>query len=118
MWRSINWEVMRSELFRKQRDISLAAYQREWDRVRLLQNEMVNSFYAKVMAVRAVANMNSGPGVDGVLWTSAEEMMRAAFSLVLRGYRPLPYLHREIADTKDNGERRVVHVPTVRDRAM
>ena len=115
MWRSIDWPKMEDALFQKQKGLAEAAYYRDWEKAKYLQNNLVNSFAAKVLAVRTVVNSNGEAGVDGVKWSTPAQMMKAAFSLVSRGYRPLPYRHQEI---KDNGRVRVVHIPAARDKAM
>ena len=118
MWRSIDWDVMEEVLAQKQKALAQAAYDRNWPLVDRLQRELVDSLAAKVLAVKAVLGMDSGPGVDGVKWETPEQKMKAAFSLTARGYRPLPYLHKEIAEVRSNGEHRIAHIPVAKDRAM
>ena len=115
IWRTIDWPKMEAELQRKQQDLSYAAYNRKWDEVEKLQSELVRSWAARVLAVRAAANANSQAGIDGVHWKSNEEKAKAALTLTSRGYRPLPYRHTEV---EESGKLRIIHVPAVRDKAM
>lgn len=115
IWRTIDWPKMEQELAKKQQDLAYAAYNRQWDEVERLQRELVCSWAARVLAVRAVADTNAQAGVDGVRWKSDIDKARAAQTLTNRGYRPLPYRHTEI---EENGKHRVIHVPAARDKAM
>lgn len=60
-------------------------------------------------------NGSSSPGVDGVRWTTDAQKAKAAQSLTARGYRPLPYLYREL---EERGKVRINLIPTMKDRAM
>ena len=115
MWRTIDWPKMEEELFQLQQRLALAAYTRDWTEVRELQGELFESFAAKVLAVRAVVNAKSEIGVDGVRWKTDAQKMRAAMSLTTRGYQPMPYRYLVI---EDGEKKRVIHVPTWRDKAM
>lgn len=87
-WRTIDWPKMESELFRKQNKLALAAYHRDWDAVRAMQEDLVASYAAKVLAVRFVADTNSAAGIDGVKLTGDAQKMKMALSLTPRGYPP------------------------------
>lgn len=115
MWRATDMSAMQEELSQKQRAIAYAAFYRKWNEVKIRQQELVNSWAAKVLAVRAVADANSQAGIDGVRWTTDAQKARAAMSLSARGYRPLPYRHTEIVE---NGKTLTMHVPAARDKAM
>ncbi len=65
-WRTIDWPKMENELFRKQSKLADAAYNRDWENVKILQDKLVASYAARVMAVRFVADTNSAAGIDGV----------------------------------------------------
>ena len=54
---------------------------------------LVNSFYAKALAVRRVAEQNRGrhtPGVDKELWVSSKAKMNAVRALNKGKYRSKP----------------------------
>jgi RNA-directed DNA polymerase len=70
------------------------------------------------LAVRRVIT-NKGkktPGVDGVVWKTSKQRMRAVNLLNKRGYRPPPL--RRVYIKKKSGRLRPLGIPTMRDRAM
>jgi RNA-directed DNA polymerase len=86
--------------------------------VKALQWLLTHSSAAKLLAVRRVVS-NPGrntAGVDGIVWKTAEQKLRAARSLRRRGYHPQP--SRRIYIPKKNGKRRPLGIPTTSDRAM
>jgi len=115
LWRTIDWPKMEDALRDMQRKLALAAFERRWKNVTELQRKITSSWAAKVLAVRTVVNTNSEVGVDGVRWKTDMDKARAARSLTAKGYRPLPYRNTEI---EDNGKKRIIHVPSYRDKAM
>lgn len=115
VWRSIDWPRLESELLAMQQDISYAAYNREWNQVDSLQRKLVNSWTARAMAVRETLKKSTFPGVDNVQWTTDAQKARAIQTLTSRGYRPLPYLYKEL---EEGGKKRVNLIPAMRDRAM
>jgi len=115
MWRTIDWSKMEEELQKMQFKIADAANNREWKIVEKLEAELVASFAARVLAVRAVVSAGSEAGVDGVKWKTDAQKMAAALSLTPRGYYPLPYRHQEIEEYKRT---RIIHIPAYRDKAM
>jgi len=59
-----------------------------YGKVKSLQWILTHSFYAKALAVKRVTS-NKGrktPGVDGVIWKTANDKWQAIFSLKQRGY--------------------------------
>lgn len=115
VWRSIDWGRLEDTLLSMQQELAYAAYNREWDKVDRLQHQLVSSWAARTLAVRDAADRNKSPGVDGVRWNTDAQKAKAAMSLVSRGYRPLPYLYREL---EENGKRRTNLIPAIRDKAM
>ncbi len=115
-WQTIDWSKAHEFLYSMQKNLAQAAYMRDWELVSHLQQKLVNSWPAKALAVRAVADNNTAAGVDGIKWETDAEKAEAAESLTSRGYRPLPYRHKEIVD--DNGRHRIIHIPAARDKAM
>ncbi len=114
-WRSIDWSIMEEELFKNQKEIALAAYIRNWDKVRQLQDKLVNSYAAKTLAIRDVADVNSAAGVDGVKFKSDAQKMQAAISLVGGGYIPKPNRYMTVID---RGKTINLHIPAAVDKAM
>lgn len=114
-WRTIDWSKMEKELYRNQSKLALAAYNRDWDSVRIMQDKLVESYAAKVLAVRFVADTNSAAGIDGVKLTNDAQKMKMALSLTSRGYRPLPNRYQKI---NEKGKELTLHIPAARDKAM
>jgi len=115
MWRAIDWGKMRRELRGIQTELAIAAYERKWELVDDLQDRIINSWAAKVLAVRRVADANTAVGVDGTRWTTDLEKAKAACSLTIRNYNPLPNRYAEI---EERGKKRPLLIATARDRAM
>jgi len=118
-WNSINWKKVRSTVNRLQIRIAKATQEGKWNLVKRLSYLLTHSFSAKLLAVRIVTQ-NKGkrtPGIDGELWNTASEKMRAAMSLTDKQYRAQPlrriYIPKPGKDTK-----RPISIPTMYDRAM
>ena len=115
IWGAIDWPRLEDTLLSMQRDLSYAAYNREWSKVEPLQHQLIESWAARALAVRSAADRDTAAGVDGVRWTTDAQKGKAALSLLSRGYRPLPYLYREL---EENGKLRTNLIPAIRDKAM
>ena len=115
IWQAIDWNRLQESLLSLQQDLAYAAYNREWEEVRRLQDRVVGSWAARALAVRFVADRKAAPGVDGVTWDTPAQKARAALFLTARGYRPLPYLYREL---EEKGKCRANLIPAMRDKAM
>jgi RNA-directed DNA polymerase len=117
-WDAINWQPINKGVQRLQMRIAKATREGRWGKVKALQWLLTHSSSAKLLAVRRVVS-NPGrntAGVDGILWKTAEQKLRAARSLQRRGYCPQP--SRRIYIPKKNGKRRPLGIPTIGDRAM
>lgn len=80
---------------------------------------MTNSFYAKAIAVKRVIT-NKGkrtPGIDGELWKTDDEKMKAVNELDCHTYHARP-LRRIYIEKFGKKEKRPLGIPTMRDRAM
>lgn len=112
-WRHVNWQVRGLQI-----RIAKATLDQDWRRVKALQRFLVNSFSAKVSAVRRVTE-NGGkrtPGVDRETWSTPEAKWNAVWRLSSRGYKPSPL--RRVYIPKSNGKMRPLGIPTMLDRAM
>lgn len=101
-----------------QRRIAKAWNDGERGKVAYLQNLLIRSHPAKILAVEA-ATSNRGkntPGIDNVVWESPDDISNAASSLEPRGYTPRPL--KRIYRPKRNGDLRPLSIPTMKDRAM
>jgi RNA-directed DNA polymerase len=117
-WDAIKWRTIERQVQRLQMRIAKATRERRWGKVKALQWLLTHSFSAKLLAVRRVTR-NSGrntAGVDGTVWKTANQKLRAARSLQRRGYRPQPL--RRIYIPKKNGKLRPLGIPAMSDRAQ
>jgi len=118
-WNSIDWNKVRSDVNRLQTRIAKATKEEKWNLVKRLSYLLTHSKSAKLLAVRIVTQ-NKGkrtPGIDGELWNTASEKMRAVSNLTDKQYRAQPlrriYIPKPGKDTK-----RPLSIPTMYDRAM
>lgn len=68
-WNNINWSILQQKLFKWQQRIYLASKEGNIVKVRKLQNLLVNSETARLLAVKKVSQDNTGKktaGVDGI----------------------------------------------------
>ena len=101
-----------------QRRIAKAISEGYRNKARALQWLLTHSFAAKLLAVKRVTE-NKGkntPGVDGVLWETSKDKFKAANSLSRKGYVVKPL--RRVYINKKNGKKRLLGIPTIKDRAM
>ena len=117
-WKSIDWKKVEGKVKELQMRIAKAVQRGKCRLVKSLQWLLTHSFYARLLAVKRVIT-NKGkrtPGVDGVVWKTPKQRMRAVNLLNRRGYRPLPL--RRVYIKKRTGKLRPLGIPTMRDRAM
>lgn len=117
-WDAIDWRTREKDVRRLQMRIAKATREGRWGKVNALQWLLTHSASAKLLAVRRVVR-NTGrhtAGVDGVIWKTAHQKLKAARSLQRRGYRPLPL--RRLYIPKRNGKKRPLGIPAMSDRAM
>lgn len=114
-WRTIDWPKMENELFQTQSRLAKAAYDRNWEQVKILQSTLVTSCAARVMAVRSAADTNSAAGIDGVKLTNDAQKMKMALSLTKRGHQPLPNRYEKVME---RGKELTLHIPAAKDKAM
>ena len=114
-WRLTDWADAEHELKELQRKLAQSAYLRDWHTVRALQQDIARSPAAKVLAVRAVADAGSAPGIDGVRLKTDAQKMQVVRSMVTRGYIPRPARSVEI---RDKHKIRTAEIAVARDKAM
>lgn len=118
-WSQINWTEAEEQVSRLQIRIVKATLEQKWRLVKRLQYLITNSFYAKAIAVRRVIT-NKGkrtPGIDGELWKTDAEKMKAVNELNCQTYHAKP-LKRIYIEKFGKTEKRPLGIPTMRDRAM
>ena len=117
-WNSIDWNAANIKVKQLQSRIVKAVSAGKYRKVKSLQYLLVNSFYAKALAVKRVTQ-NKGkktPGVDGVKWSTAKQKMNAVMTLTTKGYKAKPL--KRVNIPKSNGKTRPLGIPTMKDRAM
>ena len=118
-WNTINWSHVNKEVQRLQMRIAKAVREKRYGRVKALQWLLTHSLSAKLLAVKRVTQ-NSGaktPGIDGVLWRTPKQKIRAVESLQRRGYQPLP-LRRIYIPKRNRRDLRPLSIPSMKCRAM
>lgn len=118
-WESIDWQAVTSRILRLQRRIYKAqANDSKKYRIHGLQQLLINSLDAKVLAVRLVTTLNKGrktPGVDKQVIVSHDKKMALARELNLDG-KSSPI--KKIWIPKDEKtEKRPLGIPIIKDRA-
>ena len=118
-WDQIPWPKFHGNVRRLQVRIAKATREQDWRRVKALQRFLVNSFSAKALAVKRVAE-NDGkrtPGVDDETWTTPGAKWQAIQRLSSRGLRPQP-LRRVYIPKRGSMKMRPLGIPTMIIRAQ
>ena len=117
-WDTIPWKKLRRSVWKLQKRIYQATLQGNGKLVRKLQRLLLSSRAAKFLAVRRVAQDNSGKktaGVDGVKSLTKRQRLRLAQSLSLDGSaKPV---RRVWIDKPDSEEKRPLGIPVMTERA-
>src|SRR6266540_296189 len=118
-WDELPWKKFRRTVWKLQKRIYRARLQGNVKLVRKLQKLLLQSRAAKFLAVRRVAQENSGKktaGVDGVKSLTTTQRLRLALSLELDSKaRPA---RRVWIEKKDSDELRPLGIPVMCDRAL
>ena len=117
LWEKTDWTAAEQILANLQKKIALAAQQRDDEKIKALQMQLVRRTEIKQLAVRQVCSGDSGPGVDGVKWKTPGEKMRAALMLTSKNYHAQPLRDIKVK-SKPTGRERTYGLPTYFDRAM
>lgn len=118
-WRNIDWDIVEKSVNKLQIRITKAVKQNKWHLVKRLEYLLINSYYAKLLAVRKVTQ-NKGKrtaGIDGIKWLNPESKMIAALSLTGNRYKAQP-LKRVFINKPGKKKKRPLGIPTMYDRAM
>ncbi|MDJ0553856.1 MAG: group II intron reverse transcriptase/maturase [Microcoleaceae cyanobacterium MO_207.B10] len=117
-WGTFNWKVAQRRIYKLQKRIYQAAREGRISVVRKLQNTLIKSFHAKMLAVRKVAQINQGKktaGVDGVAKLTSKQKLELALGLKLD--RKAQPAKRVWLPKPGKDERRPLGIPTMEDRA-
>lgn len=118
-WKRLPWKKLQKNLFRLQHRIYKAAKKNDVGSIKRLQTLLVGSKCAKYLAVRQVT-LNIGKrnaGVDGLSKLDLIQRMHLTADLSQLNNWKHEKLRR-IHITKDNGTKKPLGIPTIRDRAM
>ncbi|MFN8769830.1 MAG: group II intron reverse transcriptase/maturase [Neisseriaceae bacterium] len=117
-WSVINWQIVETQVKQLQMRIAKATREGKHRLVKSLQWLLTHSYYDKLLAVKRVTQ-NRGcktPGVDGVVWRTQNQKMRAVSMLKRRGYRTQPL--KRVYIPKKNGKLRPLGIPPMPCRAQ
>lgn len=117
-WDHIPWSKVEKLVQRLQNRIAKAVREQKMGKVKALQRLLTSSFYSKCLAVKKVVQSKGSntPGVDGVVWRTPNQKMKAVCLLKRRGYRPQPL--KRIYIPKKDGRQRPLSIPTLLDRTQ
>lgn len=117
-WNEIDWRKVEKSTFKLQKRIYQASKTDNVQKLRRLQKTLLNSYNAKLLAVRKVSQDNGGKktaGVDGIKSITPKQRIALAQNLKPEGKsKPV----RRVWIPKANGKQRPLGIPTVKDRAL
>ena len=119
-WKKLPWKKFRQNLFRLQRRVWKAVRAGDMRKARSLQKLILRSQSARFLAIRQVTQLNQGKrtaGIDGQ--TALKFKERFELEKILQ-HNARNWVHqglREIPIPKKDGSKRMLKVPTIRDRA-
>lgn len=117
-WKDIPWKVVQRKVFKLQKRIYRATIRGNHVLAKGLQKLLLKSYYAKLLAVRQVTQLNRGKntaGVDGIKSLTPEQRLKLASKLRLP-HKAKP-VRRVWIPKPGRDEKRPLGIPTVEDRA-
>lgn len=118
-WNSVKWPEVENRVFRYQKRIYRASQAGNQKVVRNLQQRLLRSLDAKLLAVRKVTTKNKGrktSGVDGKVYKTPKDKVKLVSKLKLDG-KVKPIKRVEIPKPGRPKEKRPLGILTVEDRA-
>ena len=118
-WNTIDWKLVQSKVFKWQRQIYISSKNNDIIKIRNLQNLILNSRDAKLLAIRRVTQDNKGrktAGIDGVKSLNPKQR----FELVEKLKFPTKSkpLRRVWIPKPGKQEKRPLGIPTINDRCL
>ncbi|MEO1374601.1 MAG: group II intron reverse transcriptase/maturase [Cyanobacteria bacterium J06635_10] len=117
-WKQVNWKSVEKKVYKLQKRIYRASFRDDFIAVRRLQKTLINSFSAKLLAVRKISQDNQGKktaGIDGIKSLSPKERLKLTKNLVIDG-KSKP-TRRVWIPKPGKKEKRPLGIPTMFDRA-
>ena len=118
-WRSINWRKLERRVYKLQKRIYRASQRGDVKTYRRLQKTLMNSWSARVLAVRRITQDNCGKKtecVDGVKSLTPKQRLTLVNKLKL-GSKVSP-TRRVWIPKPEKDEKRPLGIPTMKDRAL
>jgi RNA-directed DNA polymerase len=119
-WNSINWKKTERRVKRLRTGIYQATKKEDMKEVRYLQKLLLNSFAAKVLAIKRITQINDGrktPGIDGKVIDNHEDRVKIANEKIdFKSYKPLPVKRVHIPKSDDS--LRPLGIPAIKDRII
>lgn len=121
-WHSVDWKAVNKVVVRLRKRIFLASKWRKNKRIRQLQHLLIHSRSNLLYSIRKVTTTNKGsktPGQDNTTYESPEEKLRLFQDLCAidyTKYNPVPM--KRIYIPKQDGRKRPLGIPTLKDRVL
>lgn len=117
-WININWTLVQKNVYRMQHRIYKAKLNGNTKQLYWLQQRLINSKNAKLMAIRIVTTLNKGRntgGIDKQIIINPEQKLKLALSLKLDGQAQA--IRRVWIPKPGKQEKRPLGIPVIHDRA-
>ncbi|AOW98396.1 group II intron reverse transcriptase/maturase [Moorena producens PAL-8-15-08-1] len=118
-WKNVNWRKLEMTVFKLQKRIYRASHRGDVRVVRKLQKTLMNSWSAKMIAVRRVTQENKGKktaGIDGK--KALNNKQRLALVANLNTQKKAKPTRRVWIPKSGSREKRPLGIPTIHDRAL
>ena len=116
-WNDFDWKLAEEIISRKQKVLAKAAYKRNFKKISQIQYEIVNSFEARMLAVKYISENFNSVGVDRIKWRTDYDKIKAVYDLGQEKFKASPSRNFVLKDKK-TGKERNVGILTLKDRAM
>ena len=119
-WWSLDWTKFEKSLFRLQKRVYAAIRAKDLKKAKKLQNLILKSSSARLLAIRQVTQLNNGKktaGVDGKTALTFKERFELESLMKVNALNWKHQGLREIPIPKKDGSTRMLKVPTISDRA-